>query len=40
MFIHGPKTATSRANRQVAICDSQGGFVARYRPEVGGFARN
>jgi hypothetical protein len=33
-------TLSHQVNRQVAIYDSQGGFVARYRPDVGGFVRN
>ena len=33
-------TLSHQINRQVAIYDSQGSFVARYRPDVGGFVRN
>ena len=33
-------TLSHQVNRQVAIYDSQGSFVARYRPDVGGFVRN
>lgn len=33
-------TLSHQVNRQVAIYDSQGGFVARYRPDVGGFVRH
>ncbi len=33
-------TLSYQVNRQVAIYDSQGSFVARYRPDVGGFVRN
>jgi hypothetical protein len=32
-------TLSHQVNRQVAIYDSQGSFVARYRPDVGGFVR-
>ena len=33
-------TLSHQVNQQVAIYDSQGGFVARYRPDVSGFVRN
>ncbi|MEB3289240.1 MAG: hypothetical protein VKI82_04960 [Leptolyngbya sp.] len=33
-------TLSHQINRPVAIYDGQGSFVARYRPDVGGFVRN
>jgi hypothetical protein len=33
-------TVSHQINRPVAIYDAQGGFVARYRPDLGGFIRN
>jgi hypothetical protein len=33
-------TFSHQVNRQVAIYDSRGGFVARYRPDLGGFIKN
>ncbi|NJL47341.1 MAG: hypothetical protein HC929_07445 [Leptolyngbyaceae cyanobacterium SM2_5_2] len=33
-------TFSHQVNRQVAIYDSRGGFVARYRPDLGGFVKN
>ncbi|MBD2110191.1 hypothetical protein [Nodosilinea sp. FACHB-13] len=33
-------TASHQVDRQVAVYDAQGGFVARYRPDLGGFIRN
>lgn len=33
-------TASHQVDRQVAIYDAQGGFVARYRPDLGGFIKN
>jgi hypothetical protein len=33
-------TFSHQADRQVAIYDSRGGFVARYRPDLGGFIKN
>jgi hypothetical protein len=33
-------TLSHQVNRQVAIYDSYGSFVARYRPDLGGFVRN
>jgi hypothetical protein len=33
-------TISHQVDRQVAIYDSHGGFVARYRPDLGGFIKN
>ena len=33
-------TISHQIDRQVAIYDSHGGFVARYRPDLGGFIKN
>ncbi|MEO1068533.1 MAG: hypothetical protein AAFW95_05355, partial [Cyanobacteria bacterium J06638_6] len=33
-------TTSHQVDRQVAIYDAQGGFVARYRPDLGGFIKN
>jgi hypothetical protein len=33
-------TMSHRANRQVAVYDASGSFVARYRPDLGGFSKN
>ncbi len=33
-------TVSHQVDRQVAIYDSHGGFVARYRPDLGGFIKN
>ncbi|WOD40172.1 hypothetical protein [Nodosilinea sp. E11] len=33
-------TTSHRIDRQVAVYDARGGFVARYRPDLGGFIRN
>lgn len=33
-------TFSHRADRPIAIYDSRGGFVARYRPDLGGFVKN
>lgn len=33
-------TTSHQVERQVAVYDAQGGFVARYRPDLGGFIRN
>lgn len=33
-------TFSHRADRPIAIYDSRGGFVARYRPDLGGFIKN
>ena len=33
-------TFSHQVNRQVAIYDSRGSFVARYRPDLGGFLKN
>ncbi|MGG6242274.1 hypothetical protein ACQ4N7_26975 [Nodosilinea sp. AN01ver1] len=33
-------TTSHQIERQVAIYDAQGGFVARYRPDLGGFIKN
>jgi tetratricopeptide (TPR) repeat protein len=33
-------SASHQVNRPVAIYDAQGGFVARYRPDLGGFIKN
>jgi hypothetical protein len=39
-FINQLTTVSHQINRPVAIYDSQGNPVARYRPDLGGFARN
>lgn len=33
-------TTSHQVDRQVAVYDAQGGFVARYRPDLGGFIKN
>ncbi|MGB3135953.1 MAG: hypothetical protein WBB18_04015, partial [Nodosilinea sp.] len=33
-------TTSHQAERQVAVYDDQSGFVARYRPDLGGFIKN
>ncbi|MGB6013712.1 MAG: hypothetical protein WBG32_03195, partial [Nodosilinea sp.] len=33
-------TTSHQVERQVAVYDAQGGFVARYRPDLGGFIKN
>ncbi|MBE9111833.1 hypothetical protein IQ273_20710 [Nodosilinea sp. LEGE 07298] len=33
-------TTSHQIERQVAVYDAQGGFVARYRPDLGGFIKN
>ena len=33
-------SASHQIDRQIAIYDSHGGFVARYRPDLGGFIKN
>lgn len=33
-------TTSHQVERQVAVYDAHGGFVARYRPDLGGFIRN
>lgn len=33
-------TTSHQVDRQVAVYDAHGGFVARYRPDLGGFIRN
>ncbi|HSM80835.1 MAG TPA: hypothetical protein VLS96_04070 [Nodosilinea sp.] len=33
-------TVSHQVDRQVAVYDAHGGFVARYRPDLGGFIRN
>lgn len=33
-------TTSHQIDRQVAVYDAQGGFVARYRPDLGGFIKN
>jgi tetratricopeptide (TPR) repeat protein len=33
-------TVSHQVDRQVAIYDAHGGFVARYRPDLGGFVKN
>ena len=33
-------TASHQIDRQIAIYDAHGGFVARYRPDLGGFVKN
>jgi len=39
-LIEAMTTTSHQINQQIAIYDAHGGFVARYRPDLGGFIKN